>query len=74
MNGSASDVSGLRNSRLRKMEYYEKENQLKAEYQIEPSIPSAYENELSLEEKGKILKDIYSSIKLFYRLVYEAKN
>lgn len=56
------------------MEYYQKERQLKELNQSEASIPLAYRKEFSLEDKEKILKDFYSTIKLFYELVYDEKK
>jgi hypothetical protein len=55
---------------------YEKnvKEQTITQYQPEASAPLAYENELSQEEKENIFKDIYSCIKLFDRLLYEAKG
>jgi uncharacterized protein YqfB (UPF0267 family) len=58
--------------------YYQKEKQLKEQEleQRQPEAPDflAYQNELSLEDKENILRDIYNSIHLFYKLVYEAKK
>ena len=56
------------------MDDYQKERQLKELSQSEASIPLVYRNELSLKDKENIFKDIYSSIKLFYELIYEAKK
>ena len=50
------------------------ERNVKEKYQPEASIPLAYKSEFSLEEKENILKDLYNSVHLFYRLVYEAKR
>lgn len=63
--------------RLReKMEkHYENvKEQIRELSQSETSVPSAYKSEFSPEEKENILKDIYNSIHLFYRLVCEAKK
>lgn len=61
-----------------KMETHYQKNcakeQIKLQYQPEALTPFAYKNELSLEEKENILKDLYNSVLLFYRLVYEAKR
>ena len=61
-----------------KMETYYQKNYVKEKIieQSQPwaSIPSAYEIELNPEEKENILKDIYNSVRLFYRLVYESKR
>lgn len=61
-----------------KMETYYQKNYAKEQTieqrQPEVSIPLAYESEPSPEEKENILKDIYNSVRLFYRLVYESKR
>lgn len=56
--------------------YYEKDvkEQIIKQYQPEASTPLTRKYELSPEDKENILKDFYSSIELFYRLVYEAKK
>ena len=56
--------------------FYEKnvKEQTIKQYQPEASTPSAYDIELSQEEKENIFKDIYSCIKLFDRLLYEVKG
>lgn len=56
--------------------YYEKDvkGQIMKHYQPEPSTPLAYENEISLQEKENLFKEIYSNIALFRRLVYEARK
>ena len=68
-------VGGM-NLCMKMEEYYQKnvKEQIKAHYQPEASTPFAYKNELSLGEKENILRDIYNSVHLFYRLVYEAKG
>lgn len=71
-------ASGAISSGLReKMEtHYEKDvkEQIIRQYQPEASTPSAYKSEFSQEEKERILKDIYSCIKLFYTIVCEVKS
>ena len=58
-----------------KMEtYYQRKNQLKDQNQQEPAIPSVYRRELSPKDKEIIFKDIYDNIKLFNKLVYEARK
>ena len=60
-----------------KMETYYQKNYAKEQIieqrQPEVSIPLAYKNELSPEDKENILKDIYSSIDLFEKILYETK-
>ena len=76
-NGSALIASGGMNlcMRLReKMETYYQKNYVKELSQPEVSTSLDYKNELSPEDKENILKDIYSAIKLFYRIVYEARR
>ncbi len=61
-----------------KMEIYYQKNYAKEQIieqrQPEVSIPLDYETEPSPEEKRNILKDIYSSIDLFEKLLYETKQ
>lgn len=52
--------------------HYEKA--MKEKYQPEASIPLAYKSESVLKDKEAVFKDIYSSIKLFDRLIYEVKQ
>ena len=56
--------------------YYEKDvkEQLIKQYQPEASTPLAYKSESVLKDKEAVFKDIYSSIKLFDRLIYEVKQ
>lgn len=73
---SAFPASGLIDSRLReKMEtHYEKDAKEQTIKQPEASIPSAYSSDFIFEEKERILKDIYSSIKMFDKVIYEARK
>lgn len=66
----------MKDLRLREMEnqYYRKENELANLTQPAASIPSAYEKEFSLEEKEKILKDFYISIKILSGLIYKTRK
>lgn len=80
LSGFVLDVIGLINLKLRrklrgKMEnqYYQRK-ELKYQSQSEISNPSAYKNEFSLKDKENIFKDVYSSIKLFDRIIYEASQ
>jgi len=52
------------------MEDYQTKKELEQLTQPAASIPLAYEKEFSLEKKEKILKDIYSIIKSFEKLIY----
>ena len=72
---SALPVSGQRNPGLKgKMETNYQNKQVKEQInQLETLIPSAYRNDLDIKDKEKLLKEIYYSIDLFNRLVYEAK-
>ena len=56
------------------MEYYQNEKQIEKEYlkSGSPQLPE-YKNELSLKDKEDILKDIYSSIYLLEKILYETK-
>ncbi len=54
-------------------QYYQKK-ELANLTQPAASIPSAYEKEFSLEDKERILKDLYSTIKMFYSFVYDIKK
>jgi hypothetical protein len=47
---------------------------VKEKYQPEVSTPLAYKRELTRQEKDSILKEVYSTIQLFYNLIYEAKK
>lgn len=53
-------------------DWYQKEKQ--REKYLKSESPLNYKTELSQEKKESILRDIYNSIQLFYRLVYEAKK
>jgi hypothetical protein len=61
-----------------KMEIYYQKNflkELKSEQRKpEVSIPLSYQNEISPEEKELILKDVYSTIYLFEKLLYKTKQ
>ncbi len=50
------------------------QSNVKEQYQLEASTPLASKNELSPTEKESILKDIYSSISFFEKLIYEARE
>ncbi len=57
-----------------KMECYQKEKQIEKLYQKSGSPQlQEYQNELSLKNKENILKDIYSSIYLLEKILYETK-
>ena len=53
-------------------EYYQKEK--RTENHLDSESPLYYKAELSTEKKESILKDIYNSIQLFYRIVSEAST
>lgn len=58
------------------MDLYEK-NHLEKEClqnQPEASIGPAYNHEMGLQEKENLFKEIYSNIRLFEKLVYEARK
>ncbi len=77
MSGYAQTAFGFLISGVREIEnYYERnvKEQIKTHYQPEASTPLACNDELSLKDKENIFKDIYSSIKLFDRIIYEASQ
>lgn len=51
--------------------HYQKERQLENHYQ---SQPEAAKYELNLKDKESLFKEIYSSIDLFEKLLYDAKQ
>lgn len=63
--------------KLREMEtHYEKnvKERVMKQYQPEASAPLSYQVDLIFEEKERIFKEIYPSIKMFDRLIYEVRN
>jgi len=56
------------------MDDYQITKKLKELTQPAASIPLAYEKEFSLEEKEKILKDFYTSIKVLSGLIYKTRK
>ncbi len=48
--------------------------QIRESYQPETQIPLTYSSDFIFEEKERIFKDIYPAIKMFDRLVYEARK
>ena len=51
--------------------HYQKERQLENHYQ---SQPEAAKYEFSLQDKENLFREIYSSIDLFKKLIYDAKQ
>lgn len=53
---------------------YQTNNHIAQSYQSEPSPPLSYDNMISLRDKKKIFKDVYSSIEMFNKLAYDARK
>lgn len=56
--------------------HYEKnvKEQIRESYQPETQIPLTYSSDFIFEEKERIFKDIYPTIKMFDKLIYGARK
>lgn len=60
--------------RLRKMGTHYQKNYVKEKIQPEIQVPLAYSSNFIFEEKERIFKDIYPTIKMFDKFIYEARK